>query len=372
MKEINIARMIAYKRKEKGATQDDLANYIGVSKASVSKWETGQSFPDITFLPLLAAYFNISIDDLMGYEPQMSKEDIRRLYLELSDAFAARPYDEVLDRCRSIAKKYFSCFQLLYHIAALLINYSSLAEDSEKTVSVLTEARMLCARVKEVSDDTELARQALGLEAVCAHMLGSPGEVMDLLGETNKSIMSAEPLLAAAYQVTGRIREAKTVLQVGMHQHLFGLFGIAPSYLMLYADDNERFDEIYRRTAGLAEIFNLRELHPSVLLNFYLAAAQGYASARNTEKALEMLENYAETATGSIYPLQLKGDDFFDLIDDWIDESVLGAEMPRDEKSVRQSMYYAVSENPVFSALAEEQRFKSTAEKLKSNCRAEF
>lgn len=41
MKEINIARTIIKKRKEKGLTQDELANYIGVSKAAVSKWEIG-------------------------------------------------------------------------------------------------------------------------------------------------------------------------------------------------------------------------------------------------------------------------------------------------------------------------------------------
>ncbi|WP_312648674.1 helix-turn-helix domain-containing protein [Aminipila sp.] len=59
MKEINIARKLIEKRKEKAITQEELAAYVGVSKASVSKWETEQSYPDITFLPQLAAYFNI-------------------------------------------------------------------------------------------------------------------------------------------------------------------------------------------------------------------------------------------------------------------------------------------------------------------------
>lgn len=43
MKEIHIAQMIQTKRKERRLTQDDIAEYIGVSKASVSKWETGVS-----------------------------------------------------------------------------------------------------------------------------------------------------------------------------------------------------------------------------------------------------------------------------------------------------------------------------------------
>ncbi len=110
MKEINIARVIADKRKEKGITQDELANYIGVSKASVSKWETGQSYPDVTFLPQLATYFNISIDELMDYKPQMTKDDIRLLYKRLSEDFTCKPVAEVLDECRGIIKKYYSCF----------------------------------------------------------------------------------------------------------------------------------------------------------------------------------------------------------------------------------------------------------------------
>ena len=80
MNELNIAKTLSAKRKEKGITQDELASYIGVSKASVSKWETGQSYADITFLPQLAAYFNISVDELIDYKPQMIDADIRRLY----------------------------------------------------------------------------------------------------------------------------------------------------------------------------------------------------------------------------------------------------------------------------------------------------
>jgi len=148
MKEINIGRTLLQKRREKGLTQEDLANYIGVSKASVSKWETGQSYPDITFLPQLATLFNISIDELIGYEPQMSKEDIRKLYVKLSDDFASKPFDEVLSSCREIAKKYFSCFPLLFHIGLLLVNNCMGTGDKGKSLSVLSEAKELFIRVK--------------------------------------------------------------------------------------------------------------------------------------------------------------------------------------------------------------------------------
>lgn len=90
MKELNLSNILVKKRKEKGITQDQLAAYIGVSKASVSKWETGQSYPDITFLPQLAAYFNMSVDELIGYKPQMTKEDIKEALFKAGKGFQSK------------------------------------------------------------------------------------------------------------------------------------------------------------------------------------------------------------------------------------------------------------------------------------------
>lgn len=368
MKEINIARNIARLRREKGMTQEDLANYIGVSKASVSKWETGQSYPDITFLPQLATLFNISIDELMGYEPQMCMEDIRKLYVKLSAGFASEPFDEVLDSCREIVKKYFSCFPLLFHIGALLVNNCMEAGDREKNLSVLSEAKKLFVRVKTESEDAELVQMALNMEACCALMMGDPNEVIGLLEGTSHKILSSESLLASAYQMLGKSKEAKMILQVAMYQHMVILFGALTDYLMLCTDDPEHYDETFKRANDIGEAFDLKKLHPSLLMKFYIVVAQGYAMLGNTEKALEILERYAELVTSDIYPLQLKGDDYFYLIDQWIDELDLGNTLPRNEKIIRKSMADGVINNPAFAILADEIRFKRIVEKLKNNC----
>lgn len=369
MKEINIAGNIIRKRREKGMTQEDLANYIGVSKASVSKWETGQSYPDITFLPQLATLFNISIDELMGYEPQMGKEDIRKLCLKLSADFASKPFDEVLESCRDIAKKYFSCFPLLFQIGALLVNNSTVAGDAEKTLSVIAEAKELFIRVKRESDDAELVQLALNMEAFCDLIMGNPDEVIALLEGTSRKIISPEALLASAYQMVGKAEEAKSILQVAIYQHMGSLISALTDYLMLCTDKPELLDETFKRANAVAEAFDVKKLHPSLLMNFYINAAQGYMMLGNTEKALEILERYAELATGNIYPLKLKGDDYYYLLDQWIEELDLGGAMPRSEKIIRKSMAESVIHNPAFAALTDEVRFKRVAEKLKDNCK---
>ena len=239
MKEINIARTIMNKRKEKGLTQDELAGYIGVSKVAVSKWEIGQSYPDITFLPQLAAFFNISIDELMGYEPQMCKEDIRKLYLRLSCDFSVKPFEEVMEECRKIIKKYFSCFPLLFQMGTLIVNNSMESGDRERSMTAIEEAKELFIRVKTESEDAELCRLALNMEAFCALTLGKPEEVIELLEEAGNKIISTETLLAPAYQMLGRPRQAKSVMQIGIYQHMGALIDALSNYLSLCMDAAE-------------------------------------------------------------------------------------------------------------------------------------
>ena len=62
---------IIYSRKKAGMSQIDLADALGVSRQSVSKWETGESNPDITKLPTLAKVLNVSIDWLLSDEDPM-------------------------------------------------------------------------------------------------------------------------------------------------------------------------------------------------------------------------------------------------------------------------------------------------------------
>ena len=64
--EILISENLKKCRKIKGNTQEELSEFLGVSIQAVSKWERNESFPDITLLPKIAMYYNISVDDLLG------------------------------------------------------------------------------------------------------------------------------------------------------------------------------------------------------------------------------------------------------------------------------------------------------------------
>lgn len=65
MKKQTLGMMIVSLRKEKGMTQLELAEKMGVTDKAVSKWERDLSCPDINSLPKLAEIFEISVDELM-------------------------------------------------------------------------------------------------------------------------------------------------------------------------------------------------------------------------------------------------------------------------------------------------------------------
>lgn len=64
-----LGKRIAQLRKEKGLTQEQLAEKVGVSAQAVSKWENDLSCPDITILPLLADILGVTVDELLGVKP---------------------------------------------------------------------------------------------------------------------------------------------------------------------------------------------------------------------------------------------------------------------------------------------------------------
>lgn len=103
MNEININEQIAYYRKQRGLTQEDVARALGVTNQAVSKWESAQCCPDIALLPELADLFEVSVDKLLGRKPSASLGELCHM---LKAHFSSLPEH--------------STFGQVYRIAALL------------------------------------------------------------------------------------------------------------------------------------------------------------------------------------------------------------------------------------------------------------
>ena len=68
MDQVLIGRFIASERKQKGLTQRQLADQLGISDKTISKWETGNGFPDVSLLLPLCEQLNITVNELLSAE----------------------------------------------------------------------------------------------------------------------------------------------------------------------------------------------------------------------------------------------------------------------------------------------------------------
>ena len=65
MNQIKIGSFLKELRKEKGMTQEQLAEQLNISNRSVSRWETGSSLPDLSILIILAEYYDVDIREII-------------------------------------------------------------------------------------------------------------------------------------------------------------------------------------------------------------------------------------------------------------------------------------------------------------------
>ncbi len=88
-----LGTMISSLRKDKGMTQLELAEIMGVTDKAVSKWERDLSCPDINSIPKLAEILEISVEDLMQGKTETKEQDTK----EKKENISINKVDEIID-----------------------------------------------------------------------------------------------------------------------------------------------------------------------------------------------------------------------------------------------------------------------------------
>ncbi len=363
--EMNIGPIIMEKRKEKQVTQQELANFVGVSKASVSKWETGQTYPDITLLPLLAAYFDITIDSLLTYEPQLDNHEIQRIYGMLKKSLETQPSEDVLATIRSFVRRYYSCYPFILQMGMFLMNHADLLPGEENIQTYNKEAKELFVHVKTQAKDPELITQALKYEAYTSLTLNEFDQVLEILGDQVPALFPIESLIAAAQQQKGEEQQAVITLQSAIYQYTTVFLSFLGNYLQVVINQPEKFAETVSRGIQFTDIFNFKRMHPVALMNFQLSAIFGYAQMQNETAALPLLNDFLEVMRETDFPVELHGDDYFDQVDKWLERLEIGHQLPRDSMKIKETLINFVINNPAFANFSDQAQLQQIYTELR-------
>ncbi len=183
----NINENIKFYRKEKGFTQEQLAEAMGVSVGAVSKWESGASVPELSLIMELADFFEISVDALLGYKTRnnFAEETAERIDSLQDD----KKYNEAITEAEKALKKFPNNFKIVYQSALAYFmkgveccDYNAF----EKALELYKNSLTLC----DVPDEKGIGHAKIRMEmAEIYDCIRKPHEAVELLKKHNDNGM---------------------------------------------------------------------------------------------------------------------------------------------------------------------------------------
>ncbi|MBO5046779.1 MAG: helix-turn-helix transcriptional regulator [Clostridia bacterium] len=145
-------------RRERDLTQEELASHIGISFQAISKWERGDGYPDITLLPTIARYFDISIDELIGIDKLASEEQYEAINREYEENRKKELRCENVTLMKNALKLYPNDPLLLVQLSCSL--EKAKGTEAEKTAN-LRESIAVQEQILQFTEDSEIRNATL-------------------------------------------------------------------------------------------------------------------------------------------------------------------------------------------------------------------
>ena len=185
---LTIGENVKALRTRKGVTQEQLSEVLGVTCAAVSKWERGETYPDITLIFPLAYYFGVSVDELMGYNRDKVEEDVKRIVYEYF-----RERDK--EKAKSIISEAYRTYPDNYRIMSIYmwtLGVEGAEPDLDAARANREELDSICDRILDGCTDGFIRAEAWKMKAILLHAEGKTDEALRLLGEKLVSIWNTK------------------------------------------------------------------------------------------------------------------------------------------------------------------------------------
>lgn len=245
MNKIKIGETIKLLRRDKDITQEQLANIVGISIPAVSKWENGTSYPDITVLPILANYFEVTIDELLNYKKELNENDITIIVNECEELISKDLLEESIRLCENNIKKYPSNYKLkfkLTYIYSLVMmkgkNYLNAEDITNRIIEILED-------IVDNTNDISLKESSLIQLGSNYMMVGKNDMAEKVLKKIYKPTCNPDVMLPLVYMQQDKIYEARKLMQQNLNasvgEAMTSCMGLAISYYS-YKDDIDEKD----------------------------------------------------------------------------------------------------------------------------------
>ena len=190
---MNLCLNIKKLRLAKGMTQEELAEYTGVSSRAVSRWENGITYPDISLLPILANIFEVTVDELLDVDVYKKEQDIKSILNENQKYKHTGEVEKSIELLKNALSKYPNNFEIMKQLKnALLIYYC--AKDGDRGY-LLDEITELCEKILNKCNDKKIRDSAIRDLVFVYPRVGQREKARELVEEQPSMYMCKEHLL---------------------------------------------------------------------------------------------------------------------------------------------------------------------------------
>ena len=212
---MSIGSTIKRLRREKDITQEQLAEYLGITSRAVSQWECDRTAPDISQLPALCHIFDVSSDVLLGIDSENTNEEIKRYLTEAAELRNQGKGAERTVLLREANKRFPRDYKIMERLADSLV-----CEYSRKGIKEYDEVFDLCNRILSECTDSKIRYEAIETLGIAYDYAGKKDEMLKLAEEMPRARFSYENFMVYRWDGDEAVKERQKYIQFLLHELL--------------------------------------------------------------------------------------------------------------------------------------------------------
>lgn len=375
MSKLPLSGTLASLRTAHRLTQEEVASHLGITKAAVSKWECGQSMPDISMLPLIAELYGVSIDELFGRSGDVTQEEADAIYLKALSLLGENRASG-LDYVDAQARQHWSCLPVV-RLLAMAAFAQIAASDGFEARPLVGDAAALAETAEKLFRRTiDLGPQGAPSQtdilplARILQWTGRLDEAKALVehlapSEPNLAALSLTQLYLEEGQQDAALETLQRQLLVSLVEAMGTLAALAP-----IADDKQ-LEEISALAGRMQASPEYVALFPALLPSVFYESAKRSAEQGDAGEALDALTSLSEAVDGYcgvlLHPHNVS---LFDRIPNlvWEEPADSAAEEERTEAAaaIRQTYASRLADEACWDGLRVEPAFKEILARIGS------